>query len=132
MPILDSAGDAIIACDTGGIIRFWNSGARRIFGFDAAEAVGYSLDIIIPERLRTRHWEGFHKMVATGQSQYPEGHILSVPGHRKDGSRVSVEFTATTLKEGGRVVSVVAVMRDVAARFEEIKALRRQLGKAPG
>jgi len=89
-----------------------------------------SLDIIIPEQIR--HWEGFHKRVVTGQSHYPESHILSVPGHRKDGSRLSVEFTATTLKEGGRVVSVVAVMRDVTARFEEIKTLRRQLGKAPG
>ena len=67
--ILDAAGDAIIACDADGIIRFWNLGASRIFGFDAGEAVGQSLDIIIPERLRTRHWEGFRKMVATGQSR---------------------------------------------------------------
>lgn len=128
--ILDGAGDAIIACDADGIIRFWNSGASRIFGFDAREAVGQSLDIIIPERLRARHWEGFHKMVATGQSHYPEGHLLSVPGHRKDGSQVSVEFTAITLKDRGRVFNIVAVMRDVTERFEEIKALRRQLSKA--
>jgi PAS domain-containing protein len=79
--ILDAAGDAIIACDADGIIRFWNLGASRIFGFDAGEAVGQSLDIIIPERLRTRHWEGFRKMVTTGQSRYPEGHLLSVNPH---------------------------------------------------
>jgi len=129
--ILDAAGDAIIACDADGIIRFWNLGASRIFGFDAGEAVGQSLDIIIPERLRTRHWEGFRKMVATGQSRYPEGHLLSVPAHRKDGLQVSVEFTAVAVKDGGRVVNIVAVMRDVTARFEEMKALRRQQSKAP-
>jgi PAS domain S-box-containing protein len=129
--ILDAAGDAIIACDADGIIRFWNSGASRIFGFDAGKAVGQSLDIIIPERLRARHWEGFHKMVANGQSRYPEGHILSVPARREDGSQVSVEFTIVTLKDGGSVVNIVAVMRDVTARFEEIKALRRQQSKAP-
>ena len=92
--ILDAAGDAIIACDADGIIRFWNLGASRIFGFDAGEAVGQSLDIMIPERLRTRHWEGFRKMVATGQGRYPEGHLLSMPAHRKGGLQVSVEFTA--------------------------------------
>ena len=124
--ILDTAGDAIIACDADGIIRFWNLGASRIFGFDAGEAVGHSLDIIIPERLRTRHWEGFRKMVATGQGRYPEGHLLSVPARREDGSQVSVEFTTVTLKDDGSVVDIVAVMRDVTARFEEIKALRRQ------
>src|SRR5262249_28494098 len=95
--ILDAAGDAIIACDADGLIRFWNLGASRIFGFAAGEAVGQSLDIIIPERLRARHWEGFNKMVATGQSRYPEGHLLSVPARREDGSQVSVEFTTVTL-----------------------------------
>jgi hypothetical protein len=70
-------------------------------------------------------------MVATGQSRYPEGHLLSVPAHRKDGTQVSVEFTTVTLKEGGRVVDIVAVMRDVTARFEEMKALRKQRSKAP-
>ena len=129
--ILDAAGDAIIACDADGIIRFWNLGASRIFGFDAGEAVGQSLDIVIPERLRTRHWEGFRKMVATGQSRYPEGHLLSVPAQRKDGLQASVEFTAVAVKDGGRVVNIVAVMRDVTARFEEMKALRRQQSKAP-
>ena len=91
--ILDAAGNALIACDADGIIHFWNLGASRIFGFDAGR-IGQSLDIIIPERLRTRHWEGFRKMVATGQGRYPEGHLLSMPAHRKGGLQVSVEFTA--------------------------------------
>jgi PAS domain S-box-containing protein len=128
--VLDAAGDAIIACDADGIIRFWNLGASRIFGFDAAEAIGQSLDIVIPERLQTRHWEGFHRMITTGQSRYPQGHLLSAPGRRKDGSQVSVEFTAVALEDGGKVVNIIAVMRDVTARFEEIKALRRQLRDA--
>lgn len=71
--ILDGAGDAVIVCNRDGIICFWNPGAARIFGFGAAEAVGHSLDIIIPERLRARHWNGFDKVISHGESQYSEG-----------------------------------------------------------
>ena len=126
--ILDSAADAVVICDRVGIIRLWNPGAVRIFGFSATEAVGQSLDIIIPERLQARHWDGFHKMMSSGQSRYPEGHLLSVPGRRKDGSQLSIEFTVVALKDGeGRISDIVAVMRDATARFEEMKALRKQL-----
>ena len=124
----ETAADAVIACDNDGIIRIWNPGAARIFGFGIEEAVGQSLDIIIPEKLRGRHWEGFHKMMSSGRSRYPEGHLLSAPGCRKDGSQVSIEFTVVTLKDHkGQVSNIVALMRDVTARFEEMKALRKQL-----
>lgn len=126
--ILNAAADAVVACDRDGIISFWNPGATRIFGFGEAEAVGQSLDIIIPERLRARHWEGYHKMMSTGQSRYPEGHLLSVPGCRKDGAQVSIEFTVVTLKDDqGQVSNIVAIMRDITPRFEELKTLRKQL-----
>src|SRR5690349_24657633 len=85
--------DAIVYADAEGTIRFWNRGATRIFGFDEAEAIGRSLDIIIPERLRARHWEGFSATMRTGRSRYGEGHLLSVPAIRKDGAQISVEFT---------------------------------------
>ncbi len=126
--ILNAAANAVVVCDRDGIICFWNPGAVRIFGFGVGEAVGQSLDIIIPDRLQARHWEGFHKMICSGQSRYPEGHLLSVPGRRKDGSQVSIEFTVATIKdEQGRVSNIVAVLRDITARIEEMKALRKQL-----
>ena len=83
--LLHSASDAIIATDREGNITFWNPGAERIFGFTAKEAVGQSLDLIIPENLRARHWSGFRHTMATGTSRYGHGDLLSVPGLTKDG-----------------------------------------------
>jgi PAS domain S-box-containing protein len=126
--VLHGTGDAIVACDRDGLIRFWNPGAARIFGFSADEAVGQSLDIIIPERLRKRHWDGYHKVMHTGQSRYSGGDLLSVPALRKDGTRISVEFTIVPLLDAqGGLRGLAAVMRDITARFEELKALRQQL-----
>jgi PAS domain S-box-containing protein len=132
--IVNAAADAIVVCDRDGIIQLWNPGAARIFGFAELEAVGQSLNIIIPERLQARHWEGFNRMMASGRSRYDEGHVLAVPGCRKDGSQVSIEFTVVTLMdESSRVSHIVATLRDVTARFEEMKALRKQLReRAPG
>ena len=91
--------------------------------------LGQSLDLIIPERLQARHWDGFHKMTSTGESRYPEGHLLSVPARRKDGAQLSIAFTVTSIKdESGAIRDIVAVMRDVTASFEELKRLRRQAG----
>ena len=131
--ILD-APDAVIYSDSEGMIRFWNRGAERLFGFSAAEALGQSLDIIIPERLRERHWTGYDQTMRTGQSRYGEGDLLSVPALHKDGKRISVEFTVAMVKaDDGSVEGIAAVMRDNTARFEELKQLRRQAarGEAP-
>ena len=120
--------DAIVACDPDGVIRFWNGGAVRIFGFAVSEAIGQSLDIIIPERLRARHWDGYRRTVRTGQSRYGGGALLSVPSQRKDGAPLSIEFTIVTMMDGqNRIAGIVAVMRDTTARFAEMKALRQQL-----
>src|SRR5215471_14495668 len=91
--ILGTSSDAMIATDREGVIRFWNPGAERIFQYTAAEATGQTLDIIIPERLRARHWSGYRHVIETGESRYGEGDLLAVPGVRKDGSRISLEFT---------------------------------------
>lgn len=126
--VLQGAADAIVACDADGVIRFWNPGAARVFGFTAEEALGRSLDIIIPERLRARHWQGYRKVMESGRSRYGAGETLSVPSQRKDGTRLSIEFTIATLRNAqGRITGLAAVMRDVTARFEEMKALREQL-----
>jgi PAS domain S-box-containing protein len=131
--LLASGSDAIIATDRDGVIRHWNQGAERIFGHTAAEAVGKSLDLIIPEPLRARHWEGYRQTMQTGQSRYGAGDVLAVPGLRKDGSRVSLEFTVAMIRdEAGEMIGIAAILRDVTARFEEMKALRKKLaGRNP-
>jgi PAS domain S-box-containing protein len=85
--------DAIVYADAEGVIRLWNRGATRIFGFTEAEALGRSPDIVIPERLRERHWQGYRTTMRTGQTRYRDGQVLSIPAVRKDGAQISVEFT---------------------------------------
>jgi PAS domain S-box-containing protein len=129
--ILSAAADAVVATDREGIIRVWNPGAERIFGYHAGEALGQSLDLIIPERLRARHWEGFRHVIAAGESHYGAGDLLSVPGIRKDGQRISLEFTIVPLKdEQEQMHGLAAVMRDVTSRFEEIRGLKQKLAEA--
>ena len=120
--------DAVVYADGEGVIRFWNAGAERIFGFGAAEAVGKSLDIIIPQGLRARHWAGFEETMRTGDSRYGAGDLLAVPALRRDGTRLSIEFTILPFRDAaGRMLGIAAVLRDVTKRFEEMRDLRRQL-----
>jgi PAS domain S-box-containing protein len=126
--LLHTMSDAVIYADSEGVIGFWNAGAARIFGFTEAEALGESLDIIIPANLRKRHWEGFRTTIRTGQSRYGAGDLLSVPAIRKDGTRISVEFTIVPFRTAdGVIAGIAAVMRDVTARFNELRTLRREL-----
>ena len=133
--IVRATADAIVYADAEGIIRFWNAGAERIFGYAANEAVGQSLDIIIPERLRARHWEGYRQVMQTGKSRYGAGDLLAVPAQRKDGARISVEFTVVPMHDSSgqmpnRILGMAAILRDVTRRFEELRALRRQVAAA--
>jgi PAS domain S-box-containing protein len=129
--ILAAATDAVVATNREGIIQAWNPGAERIFGHRAEEALGQSLDLIIPERLCARHWEGFRHVMATGESHDGEGDLLSVPGLRQDGQRISLEFTIVPLKdEQGQMQGIAAVMRDVSSRFEEMRSLKQKLAEA--
>jgi PAS domain S-box-containing protein len=131
--VLSTLSDAIVAADKDGTIRFWNPGAVRMFGFASSEAVGQTLDLIIPERQRARHWPGYRQVMATGQSRYSQGDILAVPAMRKDGSRVSIEFRILPLRDSdGGIAGMAAIMRDVTSRFEEMRALRKNLPAAPG
>jgi PAS domain S-box-containing protein len=126
--IVEGSPDAFILGDAEGKIRLWNRGAEAIFGFTAAEALGQSMDLIIPERLRGRHWDGYERVMATGSSRYGEGDLLAVPAVRKDGSAISVEFTIQMLKdEAGRITGLVAILRDVTKRFQREKELGRRL-----
>jgi PAS domain S-box-containing protein len=100
-----------------------------MFGYSASDALGASLDIIIPEALRGRHWDGYRKTMQTGATRYGAGDLLAVPAIRKDGSRISVEFTITPFHDqSGKMLGIAAIMRDVTKRFEEMKALRQRAG----
>jgi PAS domain S-box-containing protein len=128
--ILEGLADAVVVCDHEGKISFWNPGAERIFGYAHAEAVGRSLDLIVPERLRERHWQGYTRVMRTGQSRYGSSDVLSVPALRKDGTTISVEFTVYPLSEDGRMIGIAAVMRDSTKRFNEMRSLKRKLDEA--
>ena len=128
--IIATSADAIIVTDDQGVIRLWNLGAVRIFGFREEEAIDTSLDLIIPERLRTRHWEGYEHVMASGRTQYGTGALLSVPAVTKDGREISVEFTIILLHDPeGRIVGTAAILRDVTARFQEMRELKRRLAE---
>jgi PAS domain S-box-containing protein len=127
------APDAVIYADRDGIIRFWNAAAERIFGINEAEAIGKSLDIIIPQNLRDRHWAGFAEAMRTGKTRYGAGDVLAVPALRQEGTRISIEFTVLPFRDAAdHVVGIAAILRDVTKRFEELRALRRQLAQRGG
>ena len=126
--VLSTRSDAIIAADRRGIIVYWNSGAERIFGFAAAEAIGQSLDLIIPERLRKRHWDGYTRTIRTGVTRYGAGDVLAVPAVRKDGLVISVEFTILPFTDrNGQVIGIGAILRDVTVRFGESRICAKHL-----
>ena len=122
-----TAGDAVIVADARGVIRFWNPAAEVMFGYSRDEALGATLDLIVPEPLRERHWDGYWRTMASGETKYA-GRTLAVPAMRADGTRISIEFTVTLLRNGGGGVSAIAaIVRDVTERFERERALRRRV-----
>jgi PAS domain S-box-containing protein len=126
---IQSAGDAVVAAGADGSILLWNRAAERIFGFTEQEALGESLDLIIPERLRARHWDGYRKVMQTGETRYGT-EILRVPAIHKDGRRLSIAFTVALLFSPTREVqSIVAIIRDETSRWEEERALRQRLAE---
>lgn len=125
--------DAIVYADAAGHIRFWNAAATRIFGFTESEAIGARLDLIIPERLRARHWDGYDKVMGGAESRYGEGSLLAVPALHKDGRQISVEFTILPVHDdAGKLLGIAAYLRDATARFEEMRALRKEIAALKG
>jgi PAS domain S-box-containing protein len=125
--LVAGAGDAIMVCDAEGAITLWNKAAERIFGFTEAEALGQSLDIIIPMRQRQRHWDGYHKTMETAVTKYGAD-VLRVPALHKDGHTLSIAFTVSMLfSEDHQVSGIVAIVRDETARFAEERKLRARL-----
>lgn len=117
--IVTKAGDAIIFADRDGRIQLWNQGAEDIFGYTENEALDESLDIIIPERFRDRHWEGYTNAMERGETTHDRGERLSVPAVRKDGERISVAFTVTLVPDtNDELVGIAAILRDVTDQWE--------------
>lgn len=125
--ITGSTLDAVVYADHSGTIRLWNDAAVDMFGWSAEDAVGQSLELIIPEKMRDAHWTGWDRVMETGVTRYGL-EPLTAPGVRKDGTRVSLEFSIVMLKDAeGRVEGVAAVLRDVTARWEKERALKRRV-----
>jgi PAS domain S-box-containing protein len=122
--LVQAAGDAIIAADPEGRILSWNPAAERIFGFAAGEALGQTLDLIIPERFRTRHWDGYKQVMRTGQTKYGAD-VLRVPARHKDGRPLSIAFTVALLSRAdGQVEAIAAIVRDETSRWNEERSMR--------
>ena len=128
--LVERAADAIMVCNAAGTITLWNKAAERIFGFTEADALGQSLDMIIPERQRGRHWEGYHKTMATAVTKYGAD-VLRVPALHKDGRTLSIAFTVSMLfSDDQKVTGIAAIVRDETARFTEERKLRARLVEA--
>ena len=126
--ILDGSPDAVVVCDRAGTVRYWNAAAERTFGFGATEALGVSMDFIIPERFRARHWAGWEAALKAGVTHYGAGQLLAVPALHKDGRQISIEFSIQfVMGADERVNWVAACIRDVTERYRREKALRAQL-----
>ena len=124
---LSVTGDAVVAANAGGAIIYWNAAATRIFGYTQEEAIGRSLDLIIPERLRERHWHGYDQAMKTGETRYGSD-VLRVPALHKDGHALSIAFTVALLR-GPDALSwiIAATMRDETARWQEERAIKQRV-----
>lgn len=125
--LVKGLADAVVVADAEGTICFWNAAAERVFGWSAEQAVGSSLDLIIPERQRGRHWDGYRTVMATGETKYGSD-LLRVPSLHADGQRHSIAFTVTLLTgDDGAVTGIAAVVRDETERWSDEQELRRRL-----
>jgi PAS domain S-box-containing protein len=128
--IVESMPEAVVYSDREGIIRLWNRGAEAIFGYRQEDALGHTLDLIIPERWRARHWEGYRTVMLTGVTRYAQ-ELLAVPASRSDGTRISIEFSIILPTDrDGKVLGAVAIVRDVTTRWKQEQVLRKRLGAA--
>lgn len=123
--ILAAMQEAVIYADLDGTILVWNHGAELVFGFSAAEAVGQSIDLVVPEKMRKAHWEGFNKAIVHGD-------ILSARGARmtralqKSGEPLYVDMSFAMVHDpAGKLTGSIAVARDATARFIAERAARQ-------
>jgi PAS domain S-box-containing protein len=127
--LIAAVGDAVMVCNAQGAITLWNPACERLFGHAEADVLGKTMDMIIPERLRKRHWDGYEKTMATGITKY--GHdVLRVPAVHKDGHTMSIAFTVAMLyAPDGKVSAIASIIRDESSRFNEERALKKRLAE---
>jgi PAS domain S-box-containing protein len=128
--LVRTLADAVLVADADGTIVFWNAGAARLFGWQADEAIGQSLDLVVPERLRSRHWTGWHEVVASGETSYGE-RLLEVPALHRDGRQLSIAFTVSLVTDpgDGRVTAIAAVLRDDTERWQQRREQRDEIAR---
>jgi len=127
--ILHSMPEAVIFCDLEGVIRVWNGGAEKVFGWSAAEAIGQSLDLIIPERMRKAHWDGFDQAIARGGVKPGRTSMITRSLHKVE-EFIYVDMSFEMVRdESGKMLGSIAVARDATKRFNDEKALRKQLAE---
>ena len=115
--IVEQCPDAMIFADREGAIRLWNRAAEALFGHSAAEVLGTSLDVIIPERLRAAHWAGYRRAIAAGETKYGS-RVLTTRSARKDGGKLYVELCFALVKDrNGMVAGALATARDGTERY---------------
>jgi PAS domain S-box-containing protein len=127
--LVTGVGDGIMAANAKGLITLWNPACERMFGYTEADALGKSLDLIIPQRQQKPHWEGYDKTMATGITKYGND-VLRVPAVHKDGHTLSIAFTVSMLHNpDGSVSAIVAVIRNESVKFAEERALKRRINE---
>lgn len=124
--IFNGVGDGVLFCDTNGIIQVWNNGCEKIFGYSAKEAIGQSLDIIIPQKYRKRHWDGFFAAVKSKTSKYSDD-LLKVPAIGKNDKTLSIEFSIAIVEQNGQLLGFGAIIRDATQSFLEKKQLKNEI-----
>ena len=122
--------DAVVICDPNGQILFWNNSATRIFGWTAEDALGQTLDLIVPERFRARHWAGWNQTMESGTTSYGD-RLLEVPALHRDGTPLSIAFTITVLTapDQRRPRAVVAVVRDDTESWNRRRELEGEVDR---
>jgi len=127
--IVAQTTDAVIFADREGLIRIWNQGAESVFGFPAEEVMEKTLDVIIPEELRKRHWEGYSKAIAEGKTRTGD-RVMATRALHKDGSRLYVDMSfAVIVDESGHAEGALAIGRNITERYLADKALRKHVAE---
>jgi PAS domain S-box-containing protein len=111
--LIAKAGEAVIIAGSDGTILEWNESATRIFGWSRQQAIGENIDMLIPDNQKDEHWEGYDKVLESGETKFRNGAVLSVSALKSDGSRLGVAFSITPLVEDGKVAAIAAIVRPV-------------------
>lgn len=115
--VVEQALDATIFADREGIVRIWNARAEMVFGFSASEAIGGSLDVIIPEDLRAAHWRGFNRAIAAGRTRLG-GRAMVTRAVHKQGGKLYVELSFGIVKGGPQgVMGALATAKDITQSY---------------